>query len=56
MREITKIAKKYSLAIIEDAADSLGSKYNNKHREHLEKLGCLVSMETKQLPQALEEP
>ena len=41
MREITKIAKKYSLAIIEDAADSLGSKYKNKHTGTFGKIGVL---------------
>jgi len=31
MKEICTIADKYSITLIEDAAEALGSKYNNKH-------------------------
>lgn len=41
MKEIMKIAKKYSLAVIEDAADSLGSKYKNKLTGTFGKIGVL---------------
>jgi len=41
MKEIMKIAKKYGLAVIEDAADSLGSKYKNKLTGTFGKIGVL---------------
>ena len=41
MKEIMKIAKKHSLAVIEDAADSLGSKYKNKLTGTFGKIGVL---------------
>ena len=31
MEKITKISNRYKLAVIEDAAQSMGSYYNNKH-------------------------
>ena len=31
LKELIKISKKYNLKIIEDAAEALGSKYNNRH-------------------------
>ena len=39
MKEIMKIAKKYNLSVIEDAADSLGSKYRNKQTGTFGKIG-----------------
>lgn len=41
MKEIMKIAKKYGLAVIEDAADSLGSRYKNKLTGTFGKIGVL---------------
>lgn len=41
MEEIMKIAKKYGLAVIEDAADSLGSRYKNKLTGTFGKIGVL---------------
>lgn len=38
--EIMEIANKYDLEIIEDAAQSLGSKYKGKHTGTFSKLGC----------------
>ena len=38
--EIKKIAKKYSLSIIEDAAQSFGSKYKNQQSGSLGDVGC----------------
>jgi perosamine synthetase len=37
---ILKIAKKYNLAVIEDAAEALGSFYKNKHAGTLGLVGC----------------
>ncbi len=41
MNEIVQIAKKYSIAIIEDAAEALGSEYNNKKCGSLGDIGIL---------------
>jgi dTDP-4-amino-4,6-dideoxygalactose transaminase len=38
--EIMEIANKYNLKVIEDAAQSLGSKYKGKHTGTFSKLGC----------------
>lgn len=40
MDEINNIAKKYGLAIVEDAAESLGAKYKGKFTGNLGKIGC----------------
>ncbi len=40
MNIIREIAEKHSLYIIEDACQSLGSKYNNKHTGTIGDLGC----------------
>ena len=40
MPAIMKIAKKYNLKIIEDAAQSFGSKYKNKHAGTFGDVGC----------------
>ena len=40
INEIMEIANKYNLEIIEDAAQSLGSKYSGKHTGTFSKLGC----------------
>ena len=40
MDEITEIANKHDLEIIEDAAQSLGSKFKGKHTGTFSKLGC----------------
>ena len=40
MEDIRSIAKKYNLFVIEDAAESLGAKYKNKHTGTFGDLGC----------------
>ena len=40
MRAINEIAKKYNLTIIEDAAQSFGSKYSDKHPGYYSELAC----------------
>ncbi|HDH05221.1 MAG TPA: hypothetical protein ENG75_02090 [Nitrospirae bacterium] len=40
MNEINRIAKKYNLYVIEDAAESLGAKYGGKFTGTLGDLGC----------------
>ena len=40
MNEISEVADKYNLEIIEDSAQSLGSTYNGKHSGTFSKLGC----------------
>ena len=40
MPAIMKIAKKYNLKIIEDAAQSFGSKFKNKHAGTFGDIGC----------------
>lgn len=40
MSAIIKIAKKYNLKVIEDAAQSFGSKYKNKHAGTFGDIGC----------------
>ena len=41
MDEILKIANKYDIPVIEDAAEALGSKYNNKHLGTFGEMGIL---------------
>ncbi len=41
MNEILAIAQKYDIAVIEDAAEALGSKYHNKNCGSLAKIGVL---------------
>ena len=54
--KIVKICKKYKIEIIEDAAESLGSFYNNKHTGTFGGLGVLSYNGNKifLLPQMLE--
>ena len=40
MQEINKIARKYNLFVIEDAAQAVGSKYKNKMSGSLGHVGC----------------
>jgi len=40
MQEISEIANKYNLQVIEDAAQSLGTTYNNKHSGTFSRVGC----------------
>jgi perosamine synthetase len=40
MQEISEIAHKYNLEIIEDAAQSLGTTYKNKHSGTFSRVGC----------------
>ena len=40
MKEIMEIAKKHQLEIIEDASQSLGSKFKGKHSGTFSRLGC----------------
>ena len=51
MDDIMKIAGKYNLLVIEDAACGFGSKYKNEHVGSFGKTGCLVSTQEKLLPQ-----
>lgn len=41
MDEISELANKFDLEIIEDAAQSLGSKYKGRHTGTFSKLGCI---------------
>lgn len=49
MDKIIAIAKKYNLAIIEDAAQALGSKYQGKNLGTFGDFGCLSFHETKNI-------
>jgi dTDP-4-amino-4,6-dideoxygalactose transaminase len=40
MQEISEIANKYNLEVIEDAAQSLGTTYKNKHSGTFSRVGC----------------
>jgi perosamine synthetase len=40
LKQIIKIAKKHNIAVIEDAAEALMSKYNNKYLGTLGNIGC----------------
>ena len=49
MNEIIKISKKYSIPIIEDAAQSIGSKYYNKSSGTFGDIGCFSAHPLKNL-------
>lgn len=49
MDRINKIAKRYGIPVIEDAAQSFGSKYNNKFSCNLSTIGCTSFFPTKPL-------
>tara|TARA_Y100000590_G_scaffold470704_1_gene668039 strand:+ start:15522 stop:16619 length:1098 start_codon:yes stop_codon:yes gene_type:complete len=49
MNEINRIAKKYDIPVIEDAAQSIGSKYYNKPTGSLGKVGCFSAHPLKNL-------
>ena len=42
MNSIISIAEKYDLMILEDVAQSFGTKYNNKHLGHFGDVGCFL--------------
>lgn len=47
--KISEIAKKYNLWTVEDAAQSIGAQYNNKHSGTLADIGCFSCYPTKNL-------
>ena len=49
MQEINKIARKYNLFVIEDAAQAVGSKYKNKMSGSLGHVGCFSTHPLKNL-------
>ena len=49
MNEINRIAKKYNIPVVEDAAQSIGSKYYNKPTGSLGKVGCFSAHPLKNL-------
>ena len=49
MNEINRIAKKYNVPVIEDAAQSIGSKYYNKPSGSLGSIGCFSAHPLKNL-------
>ena len=49
MDTIIKISKKYKIPVIEDAAQSIGTKYNNKQVGTFGKVGCFSAHPLKNL-------
>ncbi len=49
MTEINKLAKKYKLAVIEDACQAIGAEYKNKKAGNLGDLGCFSLYATKNI-------
>ena len=49
MNEINRIAKKYNIPVVEDAAQSIGSKYYNKPAGSLGTIGCFSAHPLKNL-------
>ncbi|OGC05813.1 transcriptional regulator [candidate division WOR-1 bacterium RIFOXYA2_FULL_36_21] len=49
MEEMLSIAKKYNLKVVEDAAQAIGAKYNNKYVGSLGEVGCFSFFPTKNL-------
>ncbi|MBI5701500.1 DegT/DnrJ/EryC1/StrS family aminotransferase [Candidatus Saganbacteria bacterium] len=49
MHEILKIAKKHNLKVIEDCAQAIGSKYENKYVGTIGNIGCFSFFPTKNL-------
>ena len=49
MKLIYEISKKYNIPVIEDAAQSIGSKFNNKFPGHYSKLACYSAHPLKNL-------
>ena len=49
MNEINRVAKKYNIPVIEDAAQSIGSKYYNKPAGSLGTVGCFSAHPLKNL-------
>ena len=49
MSKINEISQKYNIPIIEDAAQSIGSKYNNKYAGSFGKIGCFSAHPLKNL-------
>ena len=49
MDSINKISKKYNIPIIEDAAQSIGSKYNKKYAGTFGEIGCFSAHPLKNL-------
>ena len=49
MDSVNKISRKYNIPIIEDAAQSIGSKYNKKYAGTLGKIGCFSAHPLKNL-------
>ena len=49
MNKINEISQKYNIPIIEDAAQSIGSKYNNKYAGSFGRIGCFSAHPLKNL-------